>query len=151
VPNALEQARCAAATLTGQDRRNESVPWFWSDQYDLKLKMVGLSQGYEQLVLRGSPDAGSFCAFYLKGRRVLAVDTVNRVPDFMVAKRLVGERIEVEPRPPGGRGHSAEIAAARRLRLPAATPTRRDPSMPKLTIIEYSGKEHHLTPTRASP
>jgi len=97
VPNALEQARCAAATLTGQDRRNESVPWFWSDQYDLKLKMVGLSQGYERLVLRGSPDAGSFCAFYLKGRRVLAVDTVNRVPDFMVAKRLVGERIEVEP------------------------------------------------------
>ena len=97
VPSALEQARCAAATLTGQNRRNESVPWFWSDQYDLKLKMVGLSQGYEQLVLRGSPDAGSFCAFYLKGRRVLAVDTVNRVPDFMVAKRLVGERVEVEP------------------------------------------------------
>ncbi|ROZ66092.1 NAD(P)/FAD-dependent oxidoreductase [Ramlibacter sp. WS9] len=97
VPNALEQARCAAATLTGQERRFDGVPWFWSDQYDLKLKMVGLSQGYDQLVLRGSPDAGAFCAFYLKGRRVLAVDTVNRVPDFMVAKRLVGERIEVDP------------------------------------------------------
>jgi 3-phenylpropionate/trans-cinnamate dioxygenase ferredoxin reductase subunit len=97
VPNALEQARCAAATLTGQQRKHEGVPWFWSDQYDLKLKMVGLSQGYDQLVLRGSPDAGAFCAFYLKGRRVLAVDTVNRVPDFMVAKRLVAERIEVEP------------------------------------------------------
>lgn len=96
VPNALEQARCAAATLTGQQRKHEGVPWFWSDQYELKLKMVGLSQGYDQLVLRGSPDAGAFCAFYLKGRRVLAVDTVNRVPDFMVAKRLVGERIEVE-------------------------------------------------------
>ena len=96
VPNALEQARCAAATLNGKERNNDSVPWFWSDQYDLKLKMAGLSQGYDQLVLRGSPDAGSFCAFYLKDRRVLAADTVNRVPDFMVAKRLVGERIEVD-------------------------------------------------------
>jgi NADPH-dependent 2,4-dienoyl-CoA reductase/sulfur reductase-like enzyme len=97
VPNALEQARCAAATLNGKERRNDGVPWFWSDQYDLKLKMVGLSQGYDRLVLRGSVQAGSFCAFYLKGRHVLAVDTVNRVPDFMVAKRLVGERIEIDP------------------------------------------------------
>lgn len=96
VPNALEQARCAAATLAGRPRPPEGVPWFWSDQYDLKLKMVGLSQGYDQLVLRGSPDAGSFCAFYLQGRRVLAADTVNRIPDFMVAKRLVAERIEVD-------------------------------------------------------
>jgi len=96
VPNALEQARCAAATLNGKPSQQDSVPWFWSDQYDLKLKMVGLSQGYDQLVLRGSPDTGSFCAFYLQGRRVLAVDTVNRVPEFMVAKRLVAERIEID-------------------------------------------------------
>jgi len=97
VPNALEQARCAAATLSDKPRPQESVPWFWSDQYDLKLKMVGLSQGYDEFVLRGSPDAGAFCAFYLQGRRVLAVDTINRVPDFMLAKRLVAERIEVDP------------------------------------------------------
>ena len=57
VPNALEQARCAAATLNGKERRNDSVPWFWSDQYELKLKMVGLSQGHDRLLLRGSPDA----------------------------------------------------------------------------------------------
>lgn len=97
VPNALEQARCAAAAINGRERAHDSVPWFWSDQYDLKLKMVGLSQGYDRLVLRGSPDAGAFCAFYLQGARVLAVDTVNRVPDFMIAKRLVAERIEVDP------------------------------------------------------
>jgi 3-phenylpropionate/trans-cinnamate dioxygenase ferredoxin reductase subunit len=97
VPNALEQARCAAATLSGKQRPHDSVPWFWSDQYDLKLKMVGLSQGYDRFVLRGSPEAGAFCAFYLQGRRVLAVDTVNRVPDFMAAKRLVAERIEADP------------------------------------------------------
>ena len=116
VPNALEQARCAAATLNGKERRNASVPWFWSDQYDLKLKMVGLSQGYDRLVLRGSPDTGSFCAFYLKGRRILAVDTVNRVPDFMTAKRLVGERVEVDP------DHLANEAVPLKDLLPAAPP-----------------------------
>ena len=97
VPNALEQARCAAATVAGKPKAQEGVPWFWSDQYDLKLKMVGLSHGYDQFVLRGSPEKGAFCAFYLLGQRVLAVDTVNRVPDFMVAKRLVAERIEADP------------------------------------------------------
>lgn len=116
VPNALEQARCAAATLNGKERRNESVPWFWSDQYDLKLKMVGLSQGYDRLVLRGSPDSGAFCAFYLKGQRILAVDTVNRVPDFMTAKRLVGERVEVDP------DHLADEAVALKTLLPPAPP-----------------------------
>ena len=97
VPNALEQARCAAAALCGQERANDGVPWFWSDQYDLKLKMVGLSQGYDRLLLRGSVEQRSFSAFYLQGPRVLAVDTVNRVPEFMLAKRLVAERILADP------------------------------------------------------
>ena len=96
VPNALEQARCAAATVNGKERIYDSVPWFWSDQYDLKLKMVGLSQGHDRFLLRGSPEQRSFSAFYLKGDRVLAVDTVNRVPEFMLAKRLVAERIVVD-------------------------------------------------------
>jgi len=97
VPNALEQARCAAATLCGRERRHDSVPWFWSDQYDLKLKMVGLSQGHDRFVLRGSVEQRSFSAFYLKGTQVLAVDTVNRVPEFMLAKRLVAEKLPVDP------------------------------------------------------
>jgi 3-phenylpropionate/trans-cinnamate dioxygenase ferredoxin reductase subunit len=65
------------------------VPWFWSDQYDLKLQMAGLSQGYDQFVLRGSIEARSFVAFYLRQGRLLAADAVNRPADFMVAKRLV--------------------------------------------------------------
>ncbi|WP_280155447.1 FAD-dependent oxidoreductase [Piscinibacter sp. XHJ-5] len=97
VPNALEQARCAAATLCGKERRHDGVPWFWSDQYDLKMKMVGLSQGHDRLVLRGSIEERSFCAFYLQGSRVLAVDTVNRIPEFMLSKRLVAERLPVDP------------------------------------------------------
>ena len=72
------------------------MPWFWSDQYDLKLKMAGLSQGHDRFVLRGSIEERSFSAFYLKGDRVLAVDTVNRIPEFMLAKRLVAERIAVD-------------------------------------------------------
>jgi 3-phenylpropionate/trans-cinnamate dioxygenase ferredoxin reductase subunit len=97
VPNAMEQARVAAATLCGKLKRHDPLPWFWSDQYNLKLKMVGLSAGYDQLVLRGQPASESFCAFYLQGSRVLAVDTVNRVPDFMHSKRLVAGRVDVTP------------------------------------------------------
>lgn len=97
VPNALEQARCAAAAVNGAERLHDAVPWFWSDQYELKLKMVGLSQGYDRMLLRGSLEQRSFSAFYLKGERILAVDTVNRVPEFMLAKRLVAERIAVDP------------------------------------------------------
>ncbi|PTB18878.1 pyridine nucleotide-disulfide oxidoreductase [Trinickia symbiotica] len=95
VPNALEQARTAAASLCGKERVYNTVPWFWSDQYDLKLKMVGLSQGYDDFVLRGSPETRSFSAFYLKDGVMLAADTVSRAPEFMLAKRFVAEKIPV--------------------------------------------------------
>jgi 3-phenylpropionate/trans-cinnamate dioxygenase ferredoxin reductase subunit len=95
VPNALEQSRVAAAGMAGKLKAYASVPWFWSDQYELKLKMVGLSEGFERLVLRGDPASDSFSAFYLKGDKVLAADTVNRPQDFIAAKRLVAEGIAV--------------------------------------------------------
>lgn len=95
VPNALEQSRVAAANMAGKDKRYASVPWFWSDQYELKLKMVGLAEGFERLVLRGDPQTDSFSAFYLKGDKLLAADTVNRPQDFIAAKRLVAEGISV--------------------------------------------------------
>lgn len=95
VPNALEQSRVAAANMAGKAKTYASVPWFWSDQYELKLKMVGLSEGFERLVLRGDPATDSFSAFYLKGDKVLAADTVNRPQDFIAAKRLVAEGIAV--------------------------------------------------------
>jgi 3-phenylpropionate/trans-cinnamate dioxygenase ferredoxin reductase subunit len=96
VGNALEQARMAAAVLAGKPGApTPAVPWFWSDQFDLKLKMVGLSQGHDRVVIRGSLTDRSFSAFYLQGSRVLAVDTVNRPADFVAAKRLVADRIPV--------------------------------------------------------
>lgn len=89
VPNALGQARAAAATLTGQDKPYAEVPWFWSDQYDLKLQIVGLTEGYDETVLRGDPASRSFACFYLKAGRLLAVDAVNSPREFMRSKQLV--------------------------------------------------------------
>lgn len=97
VPNASEQARVAAASILGQKVPHAGVPWFWSDQYDLKLQMVGLSQGYDQVVIRGSMAANNFSAFYLKDGVVISVDCVNRPQDFMMGKKLVGGKVKVDP------------------------------------------------------
>lgn len=97
VPNAIEQARSAAASLVGKQRLYDAVPWFWSDQYDLKLQMVGLSLGYDRLILRGSMGSRSFAAFYLGNNRLIACDAVNRPQEFMVAKRLVACRAVIDP------------------------------------------------------
>ncbi|MFP6850475.1 MAG: FAD-dependent oxidoreductase [Pseudomonas sp.] len=97
VPNALEQARTAAATICGQERPHDAVPWFWSDQYDLKLQMVGLSQGYDTVVVRGDPAQRSFVAFYLREGHLIAVDAVNRPQEFMMSKRLVAQSVSVDP------------------------------------------------------
>lgn len=90
VPHAMAQATCAAATLAGKPVPYRAQPWFWSDQYDLKLQMAGLSQGHEEAVVRGdSRQSRSFSVFYLAGGRVLAVDCVNRPKDFMLGKKLI--------------------------------------------------------------
>jgi 3-phenylpropionate/trans-cinnamate dioxygenase ferredoxin reductase component len=97
VPNALGQARAAAATLCGCPRAYDAVPWFWSDQYDLKLQMVGLSQGHDRVITRGGPEQRSFITFYLEAGKIIAADAVNRPKDFLAAKRLVGEFAQVAP------------------------------------------------------
>jgi len=96
VPNALEQARAAGSWLGGQPKPHRAVPWFWSDQYGLKLQMAGLSQGHERCILRGDPAKQSFSAFYLAGDRLLAMDAVNRPADFMLAKRLLAQPCTVD-------------------------------------------------------
>jgi 3-phenylpropionate/trans-cinnamate dioxygenase ferredoxin reductase component len=97
VPNALEQARSAAGWLCGKPRPNHAVPWFWSDQYDLKLQMTGLADGHDQCVVRGSFVDHSFCAFYLREGRLIAVDAVNRPADFMLAKKAVAAGVQADP------------------------------------------------------
>jgi 3-phenylpropionate/trans-cinnamate dioxygenase ferredoxin reductase subunit len=90
VPNAIEQARVAADTITGKMVPYAAIPWFWSDQYDLKLQAVGLSEGHDQVVLRGSMEARSFLVFYLRQGVLIAADAVNKPGEFLMAKRLVG-------------------------------------------------------------
>ncbi|HEX2140630.1 MAG TPA: FAD-dependent oxidoreductase [Woeseiaceae bacterium] len=91
VQNALEQARTAAAAITGEQAPYAQVPWFWSDQYDLKLQIAGLSQGYDETVLRGSPDSRSFSCVYLRDGRVIALDAVNNPKDFLQAKKVIAD------------------------------------------------------------
>ena len=92
VPNAIEQARVAAQIIVGNPEPALQAPWFWSDQYDLKLQMVGLSAGHDVAVVRGVAQSRAFMIFYLHQGRVIAADAVNRVADFNVAKKLVTER-----------------------------------------------------------
>ena len=94
VPNALEQARAAAACIAGKPLPPAVAPWFWSDQYDLKLQMAGISDGYDELAIRGSTAGSSFIAFYLREGRVIAADAINRPSEFMASKRLIGDRIK---------------------------------------------------------
>ncbi len=92
VQNALEQARTAAANLCGEDICYTEVPWFWSDQYDLKLQIAGLSQGHDRTLVRGNPAERKFSCIYLEGERLLAVDAINRPKDFLQSKKLIAER-----------------------------------------------------------
>lgn len=92
VSSAVEQAKSVSATVCGKDRPIAALPWFWSDQFDLKLQIAGVSTGYEEIVLRGDPDGGrSFACFYFAGGRLIAADCVNRAQEFMFSKRAIAE------------------------------------------------------------
>jgi 3-phenylpropionate/trans-cinnamate dioxygenase ferredoxin reductase subunit len=98
VHNALEQARIAAASICGRPLPAVQVPWFWSDQYDVKLQMAGLPAGHDRSIVRGDAERGrSFAVFYLREETLLAVDAVNRAPEFMMSKLLIAERTRVDP------------------------------------------------------
>jgi 3-phenylpropionate/trans-cinnamate dioxygenase ferredoxin reductase subunit len=93
VHNALEQAKTAASNLCGKKTHYDEVPWFWSDQYDLKLQIAGLSDGYDDVVIRGNPAERSFACLYLKEGRLIAVDAVNSPKDFVQSKSLIAARV----------------------------------------------------------
>jgi 3-phenylpropionate/trans-cinnamate dioxygenase ferredoxin reductase subunit len=97
VPNALEQAKQAACAITGRPPPAPEVPWFWSDQYDLKLQIAGIPFDADQVVLRGSGDEAPFAVFHLKDNRVLAVEAVNAAAEFMGGRLLIGRQTLVDP------------------------------------------------------
>ncbi len=92
VHNALEQAKTAAGNICGVESHYCQVPWFWSDQYDIKLQIAGLSEGYDDVVLRGDPSGGSFACFYLSDGVLIAVDAINSPREFMQSKKLIADR-----------------------------------------------------------
>ena len=92
VDNAVEQATSAALNLLGIETVHDKVPWFWSDQYDLKLIIVGVSQGHDSVVLRGDPESRSFSACYLRDGELLAIDTINRPQDQLAGRKLIAAR-----------------------------------------------------------
>jgi len=89
VQNAVDQARCVARRLTGKPERYGALPWFWSDQGDLKLQIAGLSHGVDRWELRGDPGSRAFAAFGFRGAALAAVETVNRGADHMAARRIL--------------------------------------------------------------
>lgn len=97
VPSAVEQAKVAAATMCGKDREIVALPWFWSDQYDLKLQIAGLNAGYDEVLLSGNPATDrDFTCFYLRNGELLSADCVNRPRDFVLSKRLIAQGLPVD-------------------------------------------------------
>lgn len=94
VPNAMEQSRVAASNLTGGDKKYASIPWFWSDQYDLKLQMVGFSSDADESITRGVPETHEFAMFHYKSGKIIAAEAVNSPREFLVAKQLIGKFID---------------------------------------------------------
>ncbi|KAA5599542.1 NAD(P)/FAD-dependent oxidoreductase [Blastochloris sulfoviridis] len=89
VQNAIDQGKAVAATILGKPKPYDAVPWFWSDQFDMKLQTTGLAFDVEEAVVRGDPDSLAFSVFLLRGGRVIAVDTLNKPADHMIGRRLV--------------------------------------------------------------
>jgi len=97
VQNAVEQGKSAAAALLGRERPFRAAPWFWSDQYDCKLQMVGLSSGYDEVVARGDLTKPAFSAYYFRAGRLIAVDSLSRPGDHLCARKLLDAGLSPTP------------------------------------------------------
>ena len=96
VPNALAQSKVVSSSIVGNELFNNEMPWFWSDQYDLKLQMAGLSSGYDECHIIGDIDAAEFIACYGKDGYLIAVDSVNKSKQFMLFKRALANGFRLE-------------------------------------------------------
>ncbi|GAY22227.1 NAD(P)/FAD-dependent oxidoreductase [Sphingobium fuliginis] len=97
VQNANDQANVVAKGICGDEVPYHAIPWFWSNQYDLRLQTAGLSNGHDQAILRGDPSTRSFSVVYLKGGRVIALDCVNAARDYVQGRMIVSAALEVSP------------------------------------------------------
>jgi len=97
VQNAIDQAKHAALGMVGKPKPYREVPWFWSDQYDLKLQIAGLPRPTDRIVVRGDPATRKFAAFHLRDGVLAAVESVNAAPEYLMGRRLIGEGAKVSP------------------------------------------------------
>lgn len=95
VQNATDQARLIAAAIAGRDAPPDAIPWFWSEQFDVRIQIAGLNQGYDRLITRGDPADKKLSYLYLKKNRLIACDAINSVGDFTGAKKLIASKSEV--------------------------------------------------------
>ena len=95
VHNALEQAKTVAFSLIGKPEKYDQVPWFWSDQYEEKLQIVGLSGDHDKIVTRGSIAEGNFMLFFLKKGELIAINSVNNPKEFLISKKLVENKLKI--------------------------------------------------------
>ncbi len=95
VQNAIDQAKHAAAAMAGKPKPYGEVPWFWSDQFDLKLQIAGLTRADDVAVLRGDPAARKFAVFHLRDGVVVAVEAINSAPEYLVGRKLIAEGARV--------------------------------------------------------
>lgn len=97
VPNAVDQAKAAAAAVCGKEKPYRSLPWFWSDQFDLKLQIAGLSQCYDQIIIRGDiMTSRSVAVFYFRQGKFIAADCVNRAAEFMLARKVLSSDLTLD-------------------------------------------------------
>jgi 3-phenylpropionate/trans-cinnamate dioxygenase ferredoxin reductase component len=113
VQNAVDQAKCAARNLMGKTEAYRAIPWFWSDQDDLKLQIAGVSRGLTRHVLRGDPESGAFSVYGFEGERLAVVESVNKPADHMVARRLIGDGISPTPEQAADTSFDLKALAAR--------------------------------------
>ncbi|MEC9415337.1 MAG: FAD-dependent oxidoreductase [Pseudomonadota bacterium] len=93
VQNALDQAKIAVDNVCGINSIYDTVPWFWSDQYKLKLQIAGISEGYDETIIRGDKEKKSFSCLYLKNKILIAIDAINNPKDFIQSKKIIAEKI----------------------------------------------------------
>jgi 3-phenylpropionate/trans-cinnamate dioxygenase ferredoxin reductase subunit len=97
VQNAADQAQCIALTIAGRPTKYNSLPWFWTDQYEIKLQMAGISAGHDRVVTRGNTEAQKLSVFYFKTGKLIAVDSINRPVDHMIGRKLIASGARLSP------------------------------------------------------
>lgn len=143
IPSAVEQSRQAAAAILGLPAPEPEVPWFWSEQFDLKIHIAGLFAGVTREILRGDLSSDRFALFHTADNCVVAAETVNTPPDFMFAKQAIRDRAQVDPADLTTRSLPSTAAEPIAVEEAALVPTARNGGKPghaRITYIQHDGR-----------